>query len=256
MTEPSLSDVISEAIETLTAFSVPLYSDDAGRPLLRGTGFFVNVGSECFLISAAHVLDQAMAEGMYVYSAPRQKRYLQGRVVRSGTPENRSTDIVDIGVLKLSGIGRPPFAEVRKFAMDVSYLKPHRLPRAGREYVIVGFPATKNQFRVRHKDMLAVPYAYRSDSIPEVEYRKNGVSPESHVLLPLDLRRGFDAAGRPTHFPRPQGMSGAPVVVLFEGESEARVFPVVAVGIEYRKAERILVASDVRFVLEAIRRAA
>jgi hypothetical protein len=77
--------------------------------------------------------------------------------------------------------------------MDVSYLKPRRLPRAGRHYVIIGFPETKNRFRVKHRDVPANPYAYWTESLPESDYRKHDVSPESHVLLPLDLRKGFDA---------------------------------------------------------------
>ena len=253
-TTPSLKDVVAEAIETLTAFSVPLYVDDNGRPSLCGTGFFVTVDAHCFLVSAAHVLDDAMARGMYFYSSPRQERHLDGQLIRFSTPNNRLSDVVDIGVVKLGEVGRPPFPDVQKFAMDVSYLTPHRLPRTGREYVIIGFPATKNRFRVVQKDVLAAPYAYRTQSLPEIDYHKHGVAPESHVLLPLDLRNGFVSNGRPIHFPKPQGMSGAPMVVLYEEEGDSRVFPVVAVGIEYRKTQRILVATDVRFVLEAIQR--
>jgi hypothetical protein len=44
------------------------------------------------------------------------------------------------------------------------------------------------------------------------------------------------------------------MAVPIEHNEGSRVFPVVAVGIEYRKADRVLVATDVRFVLEAIRR--
>lgn len=254
---PPLADVISEAIDTLTCFSIPLYIDKRGRPLHIGTGFFVTSGSDCFLVSAAHVLDIAVASGMYFYSTPQEKRHLDGRLIRSKAPEGRHKDIIDIGVLKLGPVGRPPFPDVRKFAMDISYLKPIYTPRSDKGYAIIGFPCTKNGFRVHKKDVLAAPYAYRSQSIPESIYVKHGVSTESHVLLPLDLKKAFGPAGEAMHFPKPDGMSGAPVVVLYgdQGE-ESRVFPVVAVGIEYRTSDRVLVATDVRFVLEAIQHAA
>jgi hypothetical protein len=193
---------------------------------------------------------------MYFYSSANQKRQLDGQLVRSRAPDGRPNDVVDIGVVKLGRTGRPPFPDVNKFAMSLDYLKPRRLPRTGRHYVIIGYPETKNRFRVAHRDVVAAPYAYRTDPIPESSYESHGVSPASHVVLPLDLRRAFDTANRPIHFPKPQGMSGSPVVVLHELEGEARVFPVVAVGIEYRRTERVLIATDVQFVLDALRHAA
>lgn len=248
-------EIIAEAIDTLTSFCIPLYVDINDRPVLRGTGFFVNIETDCYLVSAAHVLDDALSHSMYFYSSPRQKRYLDGKIVRPKSADGRHNDRIDVGVVKLGSVGRPPFPEMRKFAMDLSYLKPCRVPRADRHYVIIGYPETKNRFRIVQRDILATPYAYRTDSLPDTEYKSHGVTPESHVLLPLNLRQGFDSDNRPVHFPKPQGMSGSPVFVLYEEDSDSRVFPVVAVGIEYRKPHRALVATDVQFVLEAIERA-
>ena len=251
---PSLERVTAEAIETLTAFSIPLYKDTKGRPTLWGSGFLVNAANECFLVSAAHVLDDA--DSLYFYSTPQQTRRLDGHRIRSGSLSNRLNDRIDIGVVRLGPLDRPPYPDVQKFAMDASYLKPHRVPRAGRQYVMIGYPETKNRFRTAHRDVIAAPYAYRAESIAETEYAAHGLSAETHVVLPLDLRKGFDPAGRLIQFPKPQGMSGSPVVVLHENQGDqARVFPVVAVAIEYRKSARVVVATDVSFVLEAIQRA-
>ena len=57
---------IAEAVEDLSAaFSIPLYQDDNGRPSLHGSGFFVTVGRDHFLVSAAHVLDTATKNGLF-----------------------------------------------------------------------------------------------------------------------------------------------------------------------------------------------
>ena len=252
----SLSDLTAEALDLLTAFSIPLYIEVKRRPVLCGTGFFVNVASDCFLVSAAHVLDDAKTHRMYFHTSLRMQRQLDGTIVRSGSVATRLTDRVDIGVVRLGRRGRPPYPEVHKFAMDVSYLSPSRLPRAGKTYSFNGYPETKNRFRPKYRDVLAVPYSYRTESLPESAYRKYGVSPETHIVLPLDVKVGFDSEKKPVRFPKPQGMSGSPMVVLFEDEGESRVFPVVGVCIEYRKSERVVIASDVRFVLEAMRHAA
>jgi len=143
----TLSDVLAEAIETLTSFSVPLYVELRSRPVLCGTGFFVNVAKECFLVTAAHVLDDAKSHRMYFHATPKLQRALDGRMVRSGSQDRRLEDIVDIGIVRLGPRGRPPFPEVGKFAMSLDYLAPSRLPRAKRNYAIIGYPETKNRFR-------------------------------------------------------------------------------------------------------------
>lgn len=257
MPDLDLKEVIASAIETLISFSVPLYLNRDEKPYLIGSGFFLATSCQCFLVTAAHVLDEADQSEMYYYTSTRMQRVLRGKRVRSKTPAQRKQDQIDIGILNLGENGLPPYPEVNKFALKESYLQPSYLPRRRKEYVIIGFPASKNRFGHVQQQIIAAPYAYRADSIPDEEYSRYDVSPETHVVLPLDLRKGFDADGNPITFPKPQGMSGAPVIVLFGDESSGeRVFPVVAVGIEYRKTEKVLVATDVRFVLEGIRNAA
>ncbi len=256
--ERSLPEVVAEAIELLTKFSIPLYvNDQYRRPVLFGTGFFVRAADNHFLVSAAHVLDVARTQRVFFYATPNKLRALTGRVLTTGLPDKRDDDLLDIGVMKLSGEAAPPYPEVEKFAMDASYLTPNYLPRSGKHYVIVGFPATKSVVDSRGRTTLAAPYAYRSDAIDDGDYAAHGVDAKTHVVLPLNLKRGFDAAGRIVNFPKPQAMSGAPIVVLYGepgSEGDSRVFPVVAVGTRYRRKTKVLVGTDVRFAVGAIER--
>ena len=144
-----------------------------------------------------------------------------------------------------------PYPGIEKFAMDISCLKLNYLPRSGKHYVIVGFPATKSAVDSRHRTTLAAAYAYRSDAIDDSDYAAHGVDAKTHVVLPLDLRRGFDTTGRIVNFPKPQGMCGSPIVVLYGepgSEDDSRVFPVVAVGTRYRKKTKVLIGTDVHSV--------
>jgi hypothetical protein len=106
------------------------------------------------------------------------------------------------------------------------------------------------------RSALVRAYSYRSDSIDDAEYSAFGLRTVDHVVLPLNLKRGFDAEGRTVTFPKPQGMSGSPIVVLYDaaetGATSSSVFDVVAVGIEYRKTSKVLIGTDVRFALEMI----
>jgi hypothetical protein len=256
--ELPLGDPIAEVVEDLSAFSIPLYQQDYnGRPSQHGSGFFVTVGRDHFLVSAAHVLGTATTKnGLFFYSSPNTPRYLRGHRIRSGSPESRDRDLIDIGVLRLTGDPMPPYPAVRKFAMDVSYLKPSYQPRSGKHYVMIGFPATKNRFNSVEQTVPAAPYAHRMQSVPEEEYRVHGVSADTHVVLFLDLKKGFDHSGKLQHFPTLEGMSGSPILVLHdeEREQDSGVFPVAAVFTRYRRQTRALIGTDARFVLEAISR--
>jgi len=215
------------------------------------------VGENHFLVSAGHVLDVARTQRVFFYATPNKLRTLTGRVLTTGLPDKRNDEFLDIAVMKLTGEAAPPYPQVEKFAMDASYLKPNYLPRSGKHYVIIGFPATKSVVDSRGRTTLATPYAYRSDAIDDRDYAAHGVDAKTHVVLPLDLRRGFDAAGRTINFPKPQGMSGSPIVVLYGepgSEVDSRVFPVVAVGTRYRKKTKVLIGTDVRFAVGAIER--
>src|ERR1051325_9620849 len=115
----TLPELIEQTIEILSAFSIPLYRDKNGRPELHGTGFFVKAGPDTFLVSAAHVMDTAYDEGLYFFSTPKTRRHLAGQLLRTGPKESRRADQIDVGVLRLSEGSAPPYAEVKKFAMDI-----------------------------------------------------------------------------------------------------------------------------------------
>ena len=259
MTESTLAEVIEEATQVLVKFSIPLYRKDrVGRPLQYGTGFFVRTQSATFLVSAAHILDYAKSHALFYYSEPGQLRNLSGQLIRSTGEEDRAKDLIDVAVLRLSGGSIPPYPKVEKYAMDMSYLRPRYRPRTGKSYIFIGFPATKSTVDSARREVTVTAYAFRNSSIDESEYRSHGLDPNSHVALRLDLRKGFGADGTKQHFPKPNGMSGSPIVVLFDedGDDRSRVFPVVGVATTYRKADRLVFGTDVAYVIDAIQNAA
>jgi hypothetical protein len=208
-----LSQAIVDSIDLLTKFSVPLYREEpSGKPEQFGTGFFVRTEKHHYLVSAAHVLDESRVRGGFFYLAPNAVQTLTGRVITTGHPSERDNDLFDVGVIQLAKGQLPPYTEVDKFAMDYSYLSPRLLPRSTKHYAIIGFPASQSSTNPAARTTSVAAYAYRSDSLNDGEYAGHGFSPESHVLLPLDRKRGFGPDGRIRAFPKPQGMSGAPII--------------------------------------------
>jgi hypothetical protein len=159
------------------------------------------------LVSAAHVFDRQVPAGdeIYYYTQPGVIRQLTGKLVSSPGRSKRSSDLVDVACLLLDGDGLPPYPTISKFAVDKSYLAPRHLPRSGREYVTIGFPATKANVDDRHGTALAAPYAYRTASIvlqiDDSAYSSFGFTPGTHVVLPFDSRRGFDHLRKEGTFP-------------------------------------------------------
>jgi hypothetical protein len=256
--DTKLLETITRAVEVLTAFTVPLYVDVDRRPMLRGSGFFVRQGSVHFLVSAAHVFDGVAPGQVYFYSTPAVLRHVTGYLLRSGKEKPRDEDLVDIAVVRLEGDPQPPFPAVAKAAVDIGALRAGQLPRTGKNYAIIGYPETKNRPDVLSKTIEAKPYAYRAFTAPEADYAACGRALDTHLLMPLNLRKGFAPDGTPVHFPKPQGMSGSPISVLYDDDLSDRSasFPVVAVGTRYIKSKKLLVATDAGYVLEAIARAA
>jgi hypothetical protein len=254
----SLSQAIEEAVETLTAFSIPLYRDDEyGKPSLHGTGFFVRRGEDHFFVTAAHVIDTALPDDLYFYTNKTTIRKLSGNVHRTNGAADRNNDLIDVAVLKLTGNPVPPYPEAHKCAMDIEYLHPRLLPRDKRSYVVVGFPATKSKAQKSNRTILTAPYAYRCEPYRDDEYGRHGLDPDTHLALRLNLKVGFDSEGKHQHFPKPQGMSGSPVIVLYSlTENErSRVFPVVGIATRYRPSDKVLIATDIAYALDLINHA-
>jgi hypothetical protein len=253
--ERTLPEIIDEAAALFAKFVVPLYESDTRlRPSLHGTGFFVRTGERHFLVSAGHVLETLKTRPLFYYVSPGITRKLSGQLLLNPWQGDRENDPIDVGVLRLSDEELPPYPEVNKFAMDISYLRPGLLPRSGRNYMIVGFPASQSEVSPMAREVAATAYGYRNYSIEDSAYFEQGLTPEANLVLPLHLEVGFDSSGKHRNFPRPQGMSGSPVWALYDedGRDDLRMFPVVAVGTKYRKKEGLLVGTDIAVVLNMI----
>lgn len=254
--DPSLAKLFEETGNLLTKFVIPLYEEDRkGRPSLHGTGFFVKSKNHHFLVSAGHVLETLKNRPLFYYSARNTLRKLAGQLILNPWTGDRDKDPIDVGIIKLSSESVPPYPDVEKFSMDITYLKPNRLPRKDKIYSIVGFPASKSGVNPEAKEVKVEAYSYRNHSIDDVDYASHNLDPAIHIAIPLNLKIGFDLEGKHRNFPKPQGMSGSPIWCLFDeaGINDARVFPVIAVGTKYRKAEKLLIGTDIAVVADMIK---
>lgn len=240
----------------LGEFILPLFAKSEGQyPEMIGTGFLVEDGGSSFLVSAAHVLDHARR--LFFYVEKGTTRILSGRIAKSLSPNNgpRQTDRLDVAVLKLEGEGLPPYPGLGKRAMPMSMLLPSPLPRDDKQYLIVGFPSSKSKADRKNRQVNSQPISFRNISAPQSLYGELGVPPETHIVLPLDLKKSVALDRKIQPFVSPHGLSGSPMFALPKGWDKGGATPVAGVVIEHHQNERALVATDIAFVIEMIRAA-
>lgn len=215
-----LAKALSEAIQTLVKCVVPLYSDHRGAPAIAGSGFFVRHGSLDFLVSAAHVLDIFKKEQGYYYVTPSTTRKLSGRLITNAhVGRSRKDDLLDVGAILLEGPALPPYPAVAKFPIDSSLLLANHQVTSTSRYGFVGFPESRSSVRRSPRQISVEAHAYIGNSIPPDEYRKSRLDPSSHICLAFDNKRSFDLEGQPKKFPKPHGISGAPIFHLYDEEN-------------------------------------
>lgn len=250
----SLAHAAQEVADVLLMLSIPLYVEVRGRPWLCGTGFIVQKGERYCLVSAAHVLDHSQENGLFYYIGPKRPRVVRGQMVRSSRPETRSSDPLDIGVIQLVGGEMPPYSEVEKVATPFSWLRPKRVPREGKNYMIVGFPQSKSTVSSSTFQVEVTACPYRANSLSDAELRALGLEPAYQLAMHLDLKVGYDPDGNHRNFPKPMGISGAPIIELYDelGEDDPSIFPIVGVGVEHHKSKRVLLGTDIGAVSEVV----
>jgi hypothetical protein len=253
------SKKVEEISTQLSRFIVPLFIDGGGKkPMLCGTGLLVSASTSSFLISAAHVFDE-LKDGneIFFYIEPKTKLKPSGRILLTKIPEGKSRkqDILDIGVLKFEGPHQPPYPAVDKYTMSVDAFLSNALPREGKTYLLVGFPGSKSPVNPIKREVKSKVYGYRNISYPANKYSDFGVKPESHISIIFDRKRSIGPDGNLRSFPDPRGMSGSPVWLLKSEEEEPNKpnpISVVGVFIEYRKNQRVLLATDIGLALAMI----
>jgi hypothetical protein len=250
-----LEGTVRKLSALLSRHIVPLFSEDGyRRPQPRGTGFLVSSASGSFLVSAAHVFD--CSRSLFFYVGPKTQRWLSGeaRLTKKPDGKSRESDRLDVGVLKLRSPGLPPYPQVDKYALPISDFMAGALPREGKVYLVLGFPGSKSQPHLVRRDVTSEPHAFFNTSPPMQKYTKIGVAPDSHIVIAFERTKALGPNGEVRTFPKPAGMSGSPVWLLYDevGPNDPTRALVVGIFIEYKKSHHVMIAADISISLNMI----
>ncbi|RUO97685.1 hypothetical protein [Hyphomicrobium sp.] len=242
-----LLKTLSRSQGTFTRPILPLFKDnERGQPALWGTGLVVEHAGGIFVVSAKHVLREP---DLYFYHTPKGKRALTGIL------HDTTDDALDTGVLKLNGDKLPPYPELNCFPLPFEALMPFGAPRASKHYLVVGYPSTRTKANRKSKEIVAEPYANYGPAISHERQIKLGFDPSTFIAIAFRKKRVFGANGKLQRFPDPNGMSGAPLFLLYDTAAKKNYLGGLRVSgilIEYHKQDRVLIATDIAVARQLI----
>lgn len=255
------SQAITRIVNVLARHILPLFVETTGgKPKLVGSGFLISSGTNSYLVSAAHVFDELkVGHELFFYIEPHIKRKLSGSLRLTKLPEgkDRKGDRLDVGVLKLEGLGLPPYPKIEKYPLAIGALMSNALPREGKQYLLIGFPESKSRANPVVREIASKVYSFRNISVPSQKYTALGVNPQSHIVLSFDRKHTVGPDGRTRQFPEPAGISGSPVWLLYDqnGPNDPTQTPIVGIAIEHHKTHHAIVATDIDVALRMINEA-
>ena len=244
----------------LTRYIVPICEkDERGDSQGHGTGLLVANRGANFLVTAAHVLDPLRERSRLFFPCAKLKERNIGGSMLATIPLNgkcRNEDRVDIAVVRLDGDAQPPYPEVDKESLDISWLRPSPLPRHGTSWFITGFPARRTKTHRIKKQVEVGPFGHACSSIEDSGYANLGLRPTESFALEFNVNKVYVGNGPPVKAPNPQGMSGSPIWLLYDHPSEngGTGKQVVGIAIEHRHREKLIVGTDISVAIDMIQK--
>ena len=259
-----MSDDQSEAFATAAKWGelllrhiVPICERDMrGHTQGHGTGLLVSHRTRNFLVTASHVLKPLEEQRRLFYPCDRKtERNIGGRILRTiNNPIPGHAYDLDIAVVLLEGDGQPPYPELNTFCLPMDSLQSNALPRHGKSYFAVGYPATKTFTHVKNQEVEARPFGHWCGSIPDSDYDSLNLSADRCLALEFNVKKVHSSPSKIQQAPDPQGMSGAPIWLLFDrdGENDATKNTVLGILTEHRRSEKLLVGTDIDVAIDMI----
>lgn len=183
--------------------------DEDKNPQPHGTGVFVEIDDNYFLLTAGHVADGYENE-ISVGIGKNEILTLGGEFTmnRIANGDKREEDDIDIAVLKLNDETvaklKRQYMFLPKFELGVNHEDVH-LP----EYVAIGFPASKSKFDSKKNELKSTPFIYTTISAGQEVYDRLGHQRYLKIIVHYDKKRVKDYnTGKSLTGPDLFGMSG------------------------------------------------
>jgi len=193
---------------------VPIFFWDSVRehPEQIGTGIFVVLGENAYLLTAGHVVDYR-AHGSLCVPSGNGIIALKGGVGGNALPPDaiRQNDKFDVAYVRLDDETRaqlhPSFVPIARKHVDLEgYVAP------GTPCSIGGYPLT--QARRTESSYQSATYSYIGFSADHETYTRLGYDPSVHIIVQYRIKKSVFPEGDRTIPPHPRGLSGGGIFQL------------------------------------------
>jgi hypothetical protein len=228
---------------------------ERGVPNLIGSGTLIKIEQVAFLITAAHIIDDALGQPLLLRNSIGLKQISGCGKLTRPTSGSRQDDRDDIAIMALEE-DTTAFVETAYKPLPINFAdaKDSLLPE--KPYAFFGFPWSKGDFRQKGKIIEPPIYKFQAISVAETDYDSLGLSPLKHIAIEFDLKHAIDVNGRDVMAPKPAGMSGGAVwsftPVDLDGQ-QMLTRRLVGIAIEYISNRRVLVGVRINAAFECIR---
>jgi hypothetical protein len=246
-------EIVEKISNMVARYAVPLYGEDnQGTSKLRGSAFIIRHLGKNYLVTANHVLDERKEGGVHCFVGPNKIMKIVGHKFFTEPKNPGLEDSIDIAVVQLTTNVLP----YEKSAWEFIHLAPPMLPRSSKNYLVAGFPETKNITRNFDKKVDSQPYIYIGNSPSCEVYERLGIGEATHILVDFNRKIGIGNLKENADFPKPVGMSGGPIVAFEFAPAfpHGFVFGVVGVATNHKKNEKLIKGTDAQYVRHAIER--
>lgn len=182
--------------------------DENGNPQPHGSGVFIEIDSEKFLFTAAHVTDD-MEDDIYVGIGKNEVLKLGGDLTRNQAPGHRDDDKIDIAIMRLSD------ESINKLWNQYDFIKQNELGinhefKNLPMYQSVGFHATKSKFNKYKNELKSSPFLFTTMPAEPELYEELNCEPYSNIIVHYDKKKVKDyKTNQTTTGPDPFGISGS-----------------------------------------------
>lgn len=225
-------------------YVTPLYRIlERDVPDAGGTGTWLQIGDEKFLVTAAHVIDNG-----FIWF-PRKngfKRLNSPGVMTNSRTKSRDDDRGDFAIFHLQpediNAMHPFHNFIQMSDVDVNLNYRFREP-----YEFIGFPYRREKLNHIAKQTRPGFMSVTSEAVSEETFAALGLSIHTHAVIAFRRDKMMRSGTRVTA-PLPHGMSGGAVWKRYPGTETRKLC---AIAIEYR--EHCLIGSRISGLLEYIR---
>ena len=222
----------------------PLYRvPEGGLPEQGATGTWVAIGSERFLITAAHAVDKGFT---WIPTATGLRRLTSPGVSTTSPASGRDDDRCDLAIYHLANVDQSSKHPSYDF-VDVSMIDVNLSYREGNFFEFTGYPFRLGTFDIKKGKADPIYFSVIAEVVSEKKIEQLGLSIHRHIVVAY-LKKNLLKDGKPINPPLSHGISGGAVWKVERG-SERRAL--VGIGIENPKG--CLVGIRISAALEYIR---